>query len=164
MMTTEKNDTQTTHIPLKKSRLDKISTGFLITSAALSLKKNFSQAITAAGYQISTEQYSVLKTLWRKDSISQSELGRQVFKDRHNVSRIVKGLEQKELITKTSDTKDGRLARCVLTEEGRALRAPLNRISRQVLKNVLQGMDEEKIRELKINIIHLLQNLGEDFF
>ena len=163
-MTTNKDDSAAPHFAVNKRTLDKISTGFLITSAALSLKKHFSKAITAAGFQISTEQYLILSKLWDQDGIFQSELGRLAFKDRHNTSRIVKSLEQKGLVLKTSDTRDGRLARCVLTQEGRALRAPLTRISKQVLKNAFQDMDAEKIRVLKTDMIHMLQNLGEDLF
>ena len=163
-MTTKKDDTDSTHAPLKTTRLNSISTGFLITSAALCLKKKFAQAITAAGFQISTEQYAVLSQLWHEDNISQSDLGRQVSKDRHNTSRIIKSLEQKALVVKKPDTRDGRLARCVLTEEGRALRAPLTRISKAVLQTAFQGMDDAKILELKKDMVRLLQNLGEDLF
>lgn len=163
-MTTKKNHAGSDHNPSSKIKLEEISTGFLVTSAALSLKKHFSQAISAGGYQISTEQYVVLSQLWKEDGISQSDLGRRSFKDRHNISRIIKSLEQKALVLKKSDANDGRLARCVLTEEGRALRAPLSRISSQVLKEAFQGMDKGKIRELKKDLIHVLQNLGENLF
>ena len=161
-MTTENDYTETVHDPSKEDELKKVSAGLLITVTALSLKKHFSQAISGAGYQISTEQYAVLSQLWKEDSMSQSDLGRRVFKDRHNVSRIIKSLEQMALVVKKPDARDGRLARCVLTQEGRALCRPLSQISNQVLEKAFEGMGKGEIQWLKKNLIGILQNLGED--
>ena len=144
--------------------LKEISTGFLIYSASLSLKKHFSQALSASGYQVSTEQYTVLSKLWQEDDIPQSILAKRICKDRHNVSRIIKSLERKALVTKKPDAADARLSRCILTDEGRALCDPLCRISEQVLEKAFQGTKEKDIQLLKKNLIHLLQNLGEDLF
>ncbi len=152
------------HNPLQTVKLEDISTGFLINVAALSLRKHFSQAIIASGYEISTEQYMVLSQLWDEDGIYQSDLGRRVFKDRHNTSRIIRSLEQKALVAKKADANDGRLARCFLTKEGRALQNPLCQISSQVLKDALKGIEEETVLELKRNLVQLLENLGEKVF
>ena len=148
--------------PASGKELEQISIGFLISIASLGLKKHFSQAISAAGYQISTEQYSILSQLWRQDNITQRELGKRVFKDRHNVSRIIKSLEQKALIVKKPDASDARITRCVLTPKGRSLQTPLCRISAQVLETAFQGMDDAKIQQIKTDLIHLLLNLGEN--
>jgi DNA-binding MarR family transcriptional regulator len=164
MMIDKNYHTGVGHSPSKKNKLEEISPGFLINSAALSLKKHFSQALSASGYRISTEQYAVLSQLWNENGLYQSDLGKRVFKDRHNISRIIKSLERKALVIKKADENDARLTRCVLTKKGSALRAPLTRISARVLKGAFQGMREEEIRKLKKTLIHLLRNLEETPF
>ena len=145
----------------KKSYTEDSYTGFLLYAATLGLKKRFAQALAEGGCCITPDQHVLLTHLWREDGISQSDLAARSFKDRHNVSRIIKSLEEKGVVTKVSDEQDARLVRCVLSEKGRSLQAPSMNIAGQVLAQSFKDIREEDIITLRTTLMQLLDNLEE---
>lgn len=146
----------------KKSYQEDATTGFLLYAATFGLKKRLAQALTSSGYQITPEQQALLIHLWNKDGISQSDLAAHSFKDRHNVSRIIKGLEQKGLLKKLPDASDARLNRCVLTEKGQALKEPLLTLGQENMEISLKGIKKKEIENLRKTLMRILDNLEED--
>ena len=83
------------------------SLGFVICRAAgagTSLEE-----IRDKGFNLTSEQWTVLSSLWECEGIHQSELAANTAKDRQNVTRILSLLEKGGLINKKSDHGDRRL-------------------------------------------------------
>jgi DNA-binding MarR family transcriptional regulator len=140
------------------------SIGFLLYSTALALKKRFLRALGESGVDVTQEQFTLLGLLWEHDGLYQSELAERAFKDRHSVTRILAGLESKGLVQRRPDAFDARLARCRLTEAGRALCGPLREVHARHLKEAFRGMDAEEVAGLRKGLVRLSSNLEEDLF
>ena len=67
-------------------------------------------------------QYIVLMVLWEEKEISVCELGKKLFLDTGTLSPLLKSMEKKNLVTRTREKKDERMASICITEEGMALR------------------------------------------
>lgn len=142
--------------------LSDASIGFLLHSTALALKKRFLRALGESGLGITQEQFTLLGLLWERDGLYQSELAERAFKDRHSVTRIIKGLESKGVVERRPDKTDARLLRCHLTEAGRALCEPLRAVHARHLREAFRGVDGEDVAGLRSVLAKLRRNLKED--
>ena len=76
-------------------------------------KKNF------ANIGITQGEFCILDTIVRSPEISQIELARLLFKGRAHITQMLNSLEEKGLIYRTNETKNGRQVRKTsLTENG----------------------------------------------
>jgi len=64
--------------------------------------------------------------LWKEDGIAQSVLAERCNKDLPTVHRILKKLLQKKLVELRKSSKDGRVSFVFLTDNGHALKEPLD--------------------------------------
>lgn len=136
--------------------------GFLLYSTALSLKKQFLRALGESGLGITQEQFTLLGLLWDGDGAYQSELAERAYKDRHSVTRIVKGLEARGLVERRPDIRDARLTRCHLTGAGRALCEPLRAVHARHLEWSFRGLSGEEVEGLRKTLTRLRRDLQED--
>jgi DNA-binding MarR family transcriptional regulator len=84
----------------------------------------------------------ILNILDRVDSVPISEIARRTHVDKAWISRTVRDLEKKGLVTRRADQTDSRKTHAVLTGKGRAL---LDRLRPLVVwheARVLKGIDE----------------------
>jgi DNA-binding MarR family transcriptional regulator len=92
--------------------------------------------------KITTDQYSLLWTVWRREGIRQNELAEEMFSDPNTVTAMVVRLEKRGLIRREVCPDDGRARRVSLTPSGRRL---VTRLSadweemRQRLKDIFAG-------------------------
>src|SRR5215471_12733729 len=71
--------------------------------------------------KITTDQFSLLWILWRRDGIRQNELAEELFTDPNTVTAMVVRLEKRGLIRRDVCSEDGRARRVSLTSAGRRL-------------------------------------------
>ncbi|MBK5262088.1 MAG: MarR family transcriptional regulator, partial [Peptostreptococcaceae bacterium] len=67
--------------------------GFIISRTNTKIKNNLAKALKP--YNITHEQWPLLKWLWVQDGISQKELSEKSFKDQPTTARILDKLEQR---------------------------------------------------------------------
>jgi DNA-binding MarR family transcriptional regulator len=79
-------------------------------------------------YGLSTRQFWAIQHLDEQQGCSMIDLSRVLFTDKSNVTSIVDRLENRKLVTRTTDPHDRRIVLITLTEEGRRLR---NRVNEQ---------------------------------
>ena len=73
-------------------------------------------------------RYLVMLALWEQDDVPISTLGQRLFLDFGTLSPLLKKLEADKVIARVRDTTDERVVRAVLTERGRKLRIPVQRM------------------------------------
>ncbi len=82
---------------------------------------------------LSASQFEIMRMLWRQDHLTLSELSILCGCAPSNITGLVDRLEKKGLLRRALDSEDRRVARIVLTEEGRKLKAPTGRIIQKYL-------------------------------
>jgi DNA-binding MarR family transcriptional regulator len=117
------------------------------------------RAFQAAGYDLTPEQWGVLARVGKHEGMSQSQLGKETFKDRHNITRIVNILEKRGYIERQPDNIDKRAYRLFLTESGRIIQKELTPVVLNHLKGMFSGLSSRDLRTLLRIFEHTVNNL-----
>jgi len=135
------------------------SLGFLLVRAGLRLRLLGNTALQRAGLDITVDQWGILNLLWETDGQTPVDLARGADKDKPNVTRLLKILEDKGLVTRRPDSRDRRSHRIYLTEAGAALREPLLDLGASCQEQACHGLSGEDIATLKRLLNHLHANV-----
>ncbi len=109
-------------------------------------------------YGIRGSQYMFLITLDKKPGSSQDYLAEHYFKDKGNVARGTKRLEDLGYITRETDPNDKRQNNLYLTEKGKELVPHIYRLINQWASATAEGLTaDEYISTLKV-LEHMLEN------
>jgi len=125
------------------------SLAFLLVRTALRLRLLGNTLLTEAGRDITVDQWGILNLLWEADGQTPVELARRADKDKPNVTRLLKILEDKGLVYRLPDPEDRRSQRIHLTEAGAALREPLLDVGTDCLQQACQGLSAQDVAQLK---------------
>lgn len=111
------------------------------------MKNNLARALKP--FNVTHEQWPLLKRLWVQDGISQKELSEKTFKDQPTITRILDKLERRGLICRQADSGDRRISLIYLTTEGQTIKGSLTPLAQQALKQALEGLSEQEQYQLK---------------
>lgn len=103
------------------------------------------RAFHAAGYDLTPEQWGVLARVGQNEGMSQSQLGKETLKDRHNVTRIVRLLEKQGYIERCPDNIDKRAYRLFLTKPGKIVQKELTPVVHNHLQEMFSGLSSEDL-------------------
>ncbi|WP_240342868.1 MarR family winged helix-turn-helix transcriptional regulator [Paenibacillus sp. ALJ109b] len=81
--------------------------------------------------------------------------------DRSYMSRIVSKLTREGLLMKVDSAADSRVSLIRLTEKGQQLYGELNERSDQQIVKLMQGLDEEEIREVYASMMNIQDKLNK---
>jgi DNA-binding MarR family transcriptional regulator len=135
------------------------SLGFLANLAALELKYSLTRAFKQHGYDVTAEQFAVLVRLWEKESQSPSELAEHLAKDKTNMTRILDGLEKRNLVVRRFNEIDRRSYGIHLTEAGRQIKDKLIPLAVEINRVALNGFSEKEEQALKKFLKDIFTNL-----
>lgn len=131
--------------------------GFLISRTNYKLKHELNHNIKP--FNVTTEQWGIVNTLWNNDGISQKELSGRVHKDQPTTARILDKLENKGFVKRRASPDDRRTFLIYLTEEGRNLRERLAPLSEKTLEKAMGDFSDEEINQLKKMLNRIYNNL-----
>src|SRR5690606_5088941 len=94
------------------------SYSFLLERTAKRVKQFAQQQFKEMGFQITVDQWSVLKNLYEYEEMKQNELAEILFKDNPTLTRIIDILCDKGLTIRTVHPNDRRSFIVKLTKEG----------------------------------------------
>lgn len=135
------------------------SLGFWLYRSHIQVSAALRQAFQDAGYDLTPEQWAVLLRLREQEGLNQSQLGEKTFKDRHNITRILKQLDKRGYIEKRHDKKDKRAFHVYLAPAGRNI---LKELKPMVLKHrnrVCKGFSKDELLEIRDYLGHIVNNL-----
>ncbi|HYO72221.1 MAG TPA: MarR family winged helix-turn-helix transcriptional regulator [Archangium sp.] len=130
----------------------------------LSLASNAVSQVIARAYEehfgLKMHEWRVITVLAQDGELTQQEIVGRTKMDKVTVSRAAQVLERRRLLRRVTNTEDGRSLRLSLTTEGQKL---YGRVVPTVLKleaEVLQGLGEREIAELK-DVLRRLETAAE---
>jgi DNA-binding MarR family transcriptional regulator len=133
------------------------SLSFLITIAELYLKAELGRRLKAHG--LTPEQWVVLNLLWETNGVTQKTLAARSLKDQPNTTRILKRLEQKELIVRTGNREDRRSNLIHLTAKGRQMREATIDIALGIRGEAFAGLNQQECEQLRSLLTRINNNL-----
>ena len=105
-------------------------------------RARMASALAEHGLHIGQEL--MLAQLWRADGLSQVELATRLGVSAPAVTKVVRGLEQSELVIRRGDDTDGRVLQVWLTDAGRALEGPVTAAWYAVEAEMLGGLEDDE--------------------
>jgi len=134
--------------------------GFLVRHTHRAFAKRLADRLAPHG--ISAAQWTVLRALWKEDSVSQVDLAASIRVEKASLTHVLVALEKQQLIHRARSTEDRRRWFVTLTPKGRSLKQELLPIARDIDQLATQGLSESDLRTLKALMAKTLANLGMD--
>ncbi|MGL5989441.1 MarR family winged helix-turn-helix transcriptional regulator [Cetobacterium sp.] len=111
-------------------------------------------------YDITPEQWGVLKELSKEDKISQNELSIRVEKDKNNIKSIVDKLEQKGYLLRKQDFFDKRALLIILTDKALLMIAKLSPLDSYMNDEIFKNINLEDLKSFKSVLDKIKINLN----
>lgn len=118
-----------------------------IGSASVRVSKKITRIVNhhLKSYQITTEQWVVLRTLKDSDRISQKELSIKTDKDQATLTKILDLLEKRETVRRVPNPSDRRSYLIEITQKGEDLVQILTPYIGNIFMNIVSGIEPEKL-------------------
>ena len=138
-------------------KLDEIL--FYTLEKSIKTYRKYAQSkINARGFDITIDQWLVLKTIQENDKPSQNQIAEMVFKDMASITRIIEILVQKKYINRKFNATDRRKFELEISELGIAIIEDIYPIVIENRKQALKGLKVQEVKTLKIQLEKLINN------
>ncbi|PIE61998.1 MAG: MarR family transcriptional regulator [Desulfobacterales bacterium] len=135
------------------------SIGYLVGRTSRAITKRLSKKFQDGGFDISYEQWAILIHLYRQDGQTQQELGRIAVKDKAAVTRLLNGLEKKNIVLRVQDRNDRRSKLIYLTHKAKTFRPELMRLVEEMLYEAERGVSKEELVQFKSVLNKIFANI-----
>jgi len=122
------------------------------------MRRNYNQLLQDVN--LHAGQDNLLCKLWANDGLTQVQLCEHLKCEPSTVTNMVKTLEQKGIVYRQRDEKDGRISRVFLTPEGRNLEGPVNERWKKQQDKLLAGI----VPEERLLLRRLMKQMEENLF
>ena len=137
------------------------SLGLMIYRTALALKSALQRCFKENGFEITAEQWVIMRHLWEEEGLSQREIGEKAAKDKPNITRMLDALEKKRLIFRQPDPRDRRKFCVYLSKEGKQLHERLLPLAQTLREQVTRSLSKPEIDRVKETLSKINRNISQ---
>ena len=134
--------------------------GYVLGTTANALRNRLHHSFVEAGYDITAEQGIMLMNLWVRNGLNQQHLADITHRDKTSVTRLIDGLEKRDLVVRVSDKVDRRQNLLYLTSQGDALIKNLLTISEKVQRKAAHDITQEELETCKKVLRKIKENVS----
>jgi DNA-binding MarR family transcriptional regulator len=150
MASDEKDENPETGSGILRAGRSDDAPAWLIQRTARLLRVLFLRLVQGEGdIDITPEMWTVLSRLVARDGQYQSELAAATYRDRPNMSRILAGMESRELVFRRPDRDDRRKTRVYLTPGGRGLVSAVAPLAVKTRDQLYDGLKKKELKALR---------------
>jgi DNA-binding MarR family transcriptional regulator len=131
---------------------------WLIQRTARLLRVLFLRLVQDDEVNVTPEMWTVLSRLVARDGQYQSELAATTYRDRPNMSRILAGMEARDLVFRRPDQEDRRKTRVYLTPEARRLMAATAPLAARTRDRLYEGLKKKELKALRAALRQIESN------
>ncbi|OGQ89455.1 MAG: MarR family transcriptional regulator [Desulfobacula sp. RIFOXYA12_FULL_46_16] len=137
------------------------SIAYLVGRTSRSIMKRLTNKFSAAGFDVSYEQWSILVHLYRRDGQTQQELANIAVKDKAAITRLLNVLEKKNMVLRIPDRTDKRSKLVYLTHKAKEFKTDLIDIVEDLLKEAEQGIEPDDIIQCRATLNKIFTNFDK---
>ena len=134
--------------------------GYTVGITARAFKKRLDDYLTDSGADITADQFITLMNLRFQDGLCQQAVADLLGCDKTKTTRIIDGLQQRQLVTRKQDDMDRRQKMIHLTAKGRTTCRRLETVGWMTQKEALQGIPETQLKTCREVLEQVLNNLN----
>lgn len=132
---------------------------FYTLEKSIKVYRKYAQTLIAnAGFDITIDQWLVLKSLQENSHLSQNEIADLVFKDMASITRIIELLVKKELVERHINNSDRRKFELKITKNGKKMIELISPIVENNRKQALKGITKLEQNNLTSRLEILINN------
>lgn len=132
---------------------------FLLDRTARRVKQYAQQKFNLGEFDITVDQWLVMKNLSENELLSQAELAQLVFKDQPTLTRIVDILAKKGYVERMPHPMDRRSFQLILTEEGQSKVDELKPQIASIREKAWENLGKSDFEEFKRILNTIYNNL-----
>jgi DNA-binding MarR family transcriptional regulator len=110
-------------------------------------------------FNLSHGQVFILINIYRDEGICQHRLCEEYNLDKSGVGRILKKLEDKNLVTRKSDPEDKRKKLIYLTDKAKDMKDDFKKLLKEIEEQMRQGLTEKEIETVNTILKKIYNNL-----
>lgn len=133
------------------------SFGLLLQSIRLELIRRGEALLARRGYGISFTQFRVLRALSLVESISATELARNVEHDCGALTRVLDRLQETGYVARRPNANDRRAVEVFLTEHGKKAWGPMQRCVLEINEEALSVLTEKEQKQV-FDLLHRVRD------
>ncbi len=135
--------------------------GARLNTTSVVMRAFSNQVFSQNGFEITPEQYTILTLIVDNEELYQRQLSEITLKDRSNISRIIKILEEKELIVKITDSNGRQIFKVQATQKGLDLYKKMKPVSKSIRQIATRGISNNDMG-ICLNTLDKIFNNLED--
>ncbi len=132
---------------------------FLLDRTARRVKQYAQQKFKLGDFDITVDQWLILKNLSENDLLSQTELAQMVFKDQPTLTRIIDILVKKGFVQRVPHPLDRRSFQLLLTNEGQSKVNELKPQIASIREKAWENLNKSDFEEFKRILNTIYNNL-----
>ncbi|GAB4302263.1 MAG: hypothetical protein Kow0068_25040 [Marinilabiliales bacterium] len=121
--------------------------------------KNIVEGFHNSGYQITSDEWTIIAYLYNSNANNQNELAEIIGKDKVAITRYITGLELMGYVEREIDMEDKRANNVKLTPEGRDLYRKLTQIVEKILDEAYEGLSKKELNTTIKVLKRIISNL-----
>ena len=137
----------------------KNSMGTLIGRTSHAILNNLQKKFREEGCNITVEQWQVLINLNNTNDQFHQQLAENTFKEKSTITRLLDGLEKKNMIKRVADTLDRRQKRIRITSRGKSLLNKLKPFAHEVQGRALNDIDQKQMKICQDILLKIYNNV-----
>lgn len=126
------------------------------------VKQCISEMFQQAGFNLTPEQFLVMDTLWDEGVLTQQQIADITMRDKNSIVKLIDGLENRDLVTRTSNPKDRRQNFVKVTEYSQKIREEVTRLAIAGVKKISGGIPEEELKSFVKVLARIEKNVNPD--
>ena len=136
--------------------------GPMLTRTSRAVGNMLQNMFLEAGYDLSADEWSILVNLAILcDGQFQQQLADRTFKDKAAITRLIDGLEKKELVKRIPDEKDRRQKKIFLTPQSSNLVDKLLPVAKRAQARVQKDIEPAQLEVFQSVLRQIFENAGE---
>lgn len=133
---------------------------FLLDRTARRVKQYAQRKFKLGDFDITVDQWLIMKNLSENELLSQAELAQLVFKDQPTLTRIIDILSKKGYVERNPHPQDRRSFQLVLTASGKSKVKELRPQVASIREKAWENLDEADFEEFKRILNTIYNNLA----
>ena len=114
------------------------------------------------GFNITPEQFLVMDTLWDEGVLTQQQIADYMLKDKNSVVKLVDGLEERNLVRRTSNPKDRRQNLIEVTEYAMSIKDKVTKVAMEAVDKIINGIAKEDLQSFIKVLSKMAENMNND--
>ena len=113
-------------------------------------------------HEVTSEQWAVLSSLWKKNGQTQQELADIANKNKASITHLIDNLEKRKLVERQVDESDRRNKLVYLTEEGTDLQESLTKVVSKTMKQITANVDKKELKQCRKALKKMVDTMLEN--